>query len=127
MPLSNTIIASFRKEYKILISVLSESIPALGWVTVSPAPAPFVLEMFNAGQFYTNRFLSIRSNKMFKSLTKWMMSCGRVLKDFKGKAAIHVEWVKAWGQCLAELQVQPTRRMMMMTIMVNVVMVLMIS
>ena len=29
----------------------------------------------------------------------------RVLKDFKGKAAIHVEWVKAWGQCLAELQV----------------------
>ena len=30
----------------------------------------------------------------------------RVLKDFKGKAAVHVEWVKAWGQCLAELQVQ---------------------
>ena len=29
----------------------------------------------------------------------------RVLKDFKGKAAVHVEWVKAWGQCLAELQV----------------------
>ena len=55
--------------YKIFISVLSESIPALGWVTVSPAPAPFVLEMFNAGQFYTNRFLSIRSNKMFKFLT----------------------------------------------------------
>ena len=108
MPLSNTIIASFRKEYKISISVLSESIPALGWVTVSPAPAPFVLEMFNAGQFYTNRFLSIRPNKMFKFLTKWMMSCGRVLKDFKGKAAIHVEWVKAWGQCLAELQVQPS-------------------
>jgi len=64
------------------LSAVSESIPALGWVTVSPAPAPFVLEMFNAGQFYTNR----------------------VLKDFKGKAAIHVEWVKAWGQCLAELQ-----------------------
>ena len=29
----------------------------------------------------------------------------RVLKDFKGKAAMHVEWVKAWAQCLAELQV----------------------
>ena len=63
VPLSNTIIASFRKEYKIFTFVLSESIPALGWVTVSPAPAPFVLEMFNAGQFYTNRFLSIRSNE----------------------------------------------------------------
>ena len=34
----------------------SESIPALGWVTVSPAPGPFVLEMNHAGQFYTNRF-----------------------------------------------------------------------
>ena len=28
----------------------------------------------------------------------------RVLKDFKGKAGMHVEWVKAWLQCLAELQ-----------------------
>merc|ERR1719370_462940 len=64
------------------LSAVSESIPALGWVTVSPAPAPFVLEMFNAGQFYTNR----------------------VLKDFKGKSAVHVEWVKAWLQSLAELQ-----------------------
>ena len=27
-----------------------------------------------------------------------------MLKDFKGKAGIHVEWVKAWLQCLAELQ-----------------------
>ena len=27
-----------------------------------------------------------------------------MLKDFKGKAGMHVEWVKAWLQCLAELQ-----------------------
>ena len=39
-----------------------------------------------------------------------------MLKDFKGKAAVHVEWVKAWGQCLAELQV-------MMIVVVMVVMV----
>lgn len=64
------------------LSALSEAIPALGWVTVSPAPAPFILEMNNAGQFYTNR----------------------VLKDYKGKAAVHVEWVKAWAQVLTELQ-----------------------
>jgi len=64
------------------LSAISESIPALGWVAVSPAPAPFVLEMNHAGQFYTNR----------------------VLKDWKEKAPVHVEWVKAWLQSLAELQ-----------------------
>jgi len=39
------------------LSAISESIPALGWVTMSPTPAPFVKEMNDAGQFYTNRVL----------------------------------------------------------------------
>lgn len=39
------------------LSAVSESIPALGWVAMSPAPAPFVKEMNDAGQFYTNRVL----------------------------------------------------------------------
>jgi len=71
-----------RCEYFNHLSALSEAIPALGWVTVSPAPAPFIQEMNNAGQFYTNR----------------------VLKDFKEKSHIHVEWVKSWLQTLTELQ-----------------------
>ncbi|CAG9818475.1 unnamed protein product, partial [Phaedon cochleariae] len=64
------------------LSAISESIPALGWVTVSPAPSPYVKEMNDAGQFYTNR----------------------VLKDWKEKDKNHVEWVKAWVQTLSELQ-----------------------
>ena len=39
------------------LSALSESIPALGWVSVAPTPAPFVKEMKDAGMFYTNRVL----------------------------------------------------------------------
>lgn len=39
------------------LSAVSESIPALGWVAMSPTPAPFVKEMNDAGQFYTNRVL----------------------------------------------------------------------
>lgn len=39
------------------LSAISESIPALGWVAVSPTPAPYVKEMNDAGQFYTNRVL----------------------------------------------------------------------
>jgi len=71
-----------RCDYFNHLSALSEAIPALGWVTVSPAPAPFVLEMNHAGQFYTNR----------------------VLKDWKEKSHVHVEWVKSWLQTLTELQ-----------------------
>ena len=51
-------------------------------MAVSPAPAPFILEMNHAGQFYTNR----------------------VLKDWKEKSHVHVEWVKSWLQTLTELQ-----------------------
>ena len=56
-----------------------------------------------------------------------------MLKDFKGKAAVHVEWVKAWGQCLAELQVMMIVvvmvvmvEMMVMTMVVAVVMIMII-
>merc|ERR1711944_285807 len=89
LPLSNKIseIQDFREKnrrsvYFNHLSAVSESIPALGWVTVSPAPAPFVKEMKDAGQFYTNR----------------------VLKDWKDKSKSHVEWTKAWIQTLVEIQ-----------------------
>ncbi|XP_017790023.1 PREDICTED: adenylyl cyclase-associated protein 1 isoform X2 [Habropoda laboriosa] len=64
------------------LSAISESIPALGWVAVSPTPAPYVKEMNDAGQFYTNR----------------------VLKEWKEKDKVHVEWCKAWVQTLSDLQ-----------------------
>ncbi|XP_055916270.1 adenylyl cyclase-associated protein 1 isoform X2 [Eupeodes corollae] len=64
------------------LSAISESIPALGWVCVSPTPGPHVKEMNDAGQFYTNR----------------------VLKDWKEKDPTHVEWARAWIQTLTDLQ-----------------------
>lgn len=64
------------------LSAISESIPALGWVCVSPTPGPHVKEMNDAGQFYTNR----------------------VLKDWKDKDVTHVEWARSWVQTLTELQ-----------------------
>jgi len=77
-----------RSDYFNHLSAISESIPALGWVAVAPAPSPFVKEMNDAGQFYTNR----------------------VLKDWKEKskeggiAQVHVEWVRSWVQTLTTLQ-----------------------
>ncbi|EDV31056.1 uncharacterized protein Dana_GF14733, isoform A [Drosophila ananassae] len=64
------------------LSAISESIPALGWVCVEKTPGPYVKEMNDAGQFYTNR----------------------VLKEWKEKDATHVEWARSWIQTLTELQ-----------------------
>jgi len=64
------------------LSAVSESIPALGWVTVAPTPAPFVKEMKDAGMFYTNR----------------------VLKDWKEKDSRHSTWVRSWVETLTALQ-----------------------
>lgn len=39
------------------LSAISEGIPALGWVMVTPKPAPYVTQMKEAAEFYTNRVL----------------------------------------------------------------------
>ena len=64
------------------LSAISESISALGWVTVSPTPGPFVKEMKDSAQFYTNK----------------------VLVAFKGKDERHIDWSKAWIEFLSQLQ-----------------------
>lgn len=64
------------------LSALSESVSALGWIAVTPAPGPFVKEMKDAAMFYTNR----------------------VLKDFKDSDTKQADWAKAWIATLTELQ-----------------------
>ncbi|XP_042362059.1 adenylyl cyclase-associated protein 1 [Plectropomus leopardus] len=64
------------------LSTVSESVPALGWVSVAPKPGPYVKEMEDAGTFYANR----------------------VRKEYKGKDDKHVEWVKAYLRIWTEMQ-----------------------
>ncbi|XP_055475315.1 adenylyl cyclase-associated protein 2-like [Psammomys obesus] len=64
------------------LSAVSESIPALGWIAVSPKPGPYVKEMNDAATFYTNR----------------------VLKDYKHSDLHHVDWVKSYLSIWSELQ-----------------------
>jgi hypothetical protein len=63
------------------LSAVSEAIPALSWILISPTPGPHVKEMKDASMFYTNR----------------------VLKDYKGKDENHVEWTKKLMESLDEL------------------------
>ncbi|RKP08975.1 adenylate cyclase associated N terminal-domain-containing protein [Thamnocephalis sphaerospora] len=64
------------------LSVVSEGSSALGWITVEPAPAPYISEMKDCAQFYANR----------------------VLKEYKEKEPKHAVWVKAFITVLADLQ-----------------------
>ena len=44
------------KQFNFLASV-SEAIPFLGWVAIAPKPAPYVAQMVESAQFYTNKIL----------------------------------------------------------------------
>merc|ERR1712156_1274070 len=103
LPLSNKIseIQDFREKnrrsiYFNHLSAISESIPALGWVAVvagpqSPAPGPYVKEMNDAGQFYTNRVLKDSKDS-------------RASKDWNAPPNSHVDWTKSWVSTLVNLQ-----------------------
>ena len=70
-------------------SAISESLPALGWVTLSAEVAEYVKEMKNCGKFYSNK----------------------VLMEWKGKdpASRHSQWLSQWMQvldCLEKYVVQ---------------------
>lgn len=64
------------------LSAVSEAIPGLSWVTIEPAPSPFIKEMGDAGTFYTNR----------------------ILKEYKDKDKTHVGWTQDWIGIFKEMQ-----------------------
>ncbi|KAK9365882.1 adenylate cyclase associated N terminal-domain-containing protein [Lipomyces kononenkoae] len=64
------------------LSTVSEGAPALGWVGAEPTPVPFVGEMKDSAQFYSNR----------------------VLKEYKDSDRKHVEWAQSFLKILTALQ-----------------------
>ncbi|KAK6905044.1 hypothetical protein I203_105863 [Kwoniella mangroviensis CBS 8507] len=70
------------RDWNVCFNVLGEGVPAWGWVQVEPAPAPFVAEMKNAAQFWSDR----------------------VVKQYKDTNPTAVAWAKAFAQLLTSLQ-----------------------
>lgn len=64
------------------LSTISEGVPALGWVLVEKTPAPHVGESRGSSEFYSNK----------------------ILKDYKGKEQVHVDWVNSFNGFLKDLQ-----------------------
>ncbi|KAJ2870037.1 suppressor of rasval19, partial [Coemansia asiatica] len=63
------------------LSTVAEGVSAFGWVTVEPTPVPYINEMKDSAQFYSNR----------------------VLRTWREKDDTHVEWVKAFLSILREM------------------------
>ncbi|CAD5234365.1 unnamed protein product [Bursaphelenchus xylophilus] len=63
------------------LCAVADGIPAVGWVTVTPTPAPYVKEMIDVSMFYVNRVRS--ENKTNQT---------------------HTDWTKAWCDLLTALQ-----------------------
>jgi adenylyl cyclase-associated protein len=63
------------------LSAVSEGIPALGWVTVSPTPGPFANEYKGNSEFYSNK----------------------MIREYKGKDEAQMDWVNGWNGFLKGL------------------------
>ena len=73
-------------------------------ISQSPAPGPYVKEMNDAGQFYTNRVLKDFKEK-YKILFNFLHDPFNHNSFFLfDRDKTHVEWVRAWIQVLVELQ-----------------------
>ncbi|KAK4469383.1 hypothetical protein MN116_006940 [Schistosoma mekongi] len=64
------------------LSAVAESVAALGWLSVSPTPAPYVKTMKEAAEFFTNR----------------------VIKEYEEKDTVHLAWKKALVSVLTALE-----------------------
>ncbi|KAJ2001613.1 suppressor of rasval19 [Coemansia thaxteri] len=68
-------------EYFDNLSTIADGIAAFGWVAVEPTPVPYINDMKDSAQFYSNR----------------------VLKKWREKDGNQVDWVKAFLSVLREL------------------------
>lgn len=64
------------------LSGVADGIPALGWVTMSPKPCPYIKDTLGSAQFYTNR----------------------VIKEFKDSDSKQVAWARSWSAVITELE-----------------------
>lgn len=65
-----------------MLSSVAEGVSALGWVSVVPTPVPYIKEMIDSAQFYTNK----------------------VLIKYKNSDVKITNWAKLWIEFLTELQ-----------------------
>ncbi|KAJ3116008.1 F-actin-capping protein subunit alpha [Phlyctochytrium bullatum] len=77
------------------LSVLSEGIPAIGWVVIEPAPVPYVNEFKDSAQFYSNRVLKENSDK--KDHTEFVKSFGGLLTELAAYVKKHHTTGLAWN------------------------------
>eukprot|EP00842_Homolaphlyctis_polyrhiza_P000586 jgi/Hompol1/1528/HPOL_004974-RA len=62
------------------LSTVADGIPALGWVVVEPAPAPYVNDMKDSAQFYANRVIKEKRESL-PAHAEWATSFITVIEE----------------------------------------------
>lgn len=90
-----------RTEFVNHLQAISNSIAALGWVTVAPAPTQFVIESgVNAAQFYLNKVLKDAKDDTHKA---WCKQAAKVWQDLADYVKAHHRTGVSWNAKGAKL------------------------
>lgn len=76
------------REWGVCFNVLGEGVPAWGWVQMEPTPAPYIHEMKNAAQFWSDRVI-----KQYKETNTSVVAWA---KSFIALIAALESYVKEW-------------------------------
>ncbi|XP_054717876.1 adenylyl cyclase-associated protein 2-like [Uloborus diversus] len=79
------------------LSTISESIVALSWISVKPAPTQFVRDMKDSGEYFGNRVLT--SHKGTENHVNWINKWRVVLKELEEYVKEHHRTGFSWGAC----------------------------
>jgi len=80
------------------LNTLAEGIAALGWVAVTPAPAPFVDEARASSEFYSNKILMEFKNKEGGEVHRnWVHAINEFLKELKNYVKQYHTTGVAWN------------------------------
>eukprot|EP00003_Mantamonas_plastica_P000169 TRINITY_DN1014_c0_g1_i4.p1 TRINITY_DN1014_c0_g1~~TRINITY_DN1014_c0_g1_i4.p1 ORF type:complete len:411 (-),score=152.30 TRINITY_DN1014_c0_g1_i4:69-1301(-) len=65
-------------------TTIAEASPALGWVSVTPTPCPHIQDMFEAGQFWSNKVrMQHKNTDGGKAHVAWVVAFEEMLKEMK--------------------------------------------
>lgn len=78
------------------LSTLGEGINCLGWITITPTPAPFVAEARSSSEFYSNKIL-VQFKKSDENQTNWVSHWNNFMKELQNYVKKHHTTGLSWN------------------------------
>ncbi|PWN45959.1 hypothetical protein IE81DRAFT_319809 [Ceraceosorus guamensis] len=79
------------------LSTVAEGAPALGWVTIEPKPAPYVISTKESAEFYSNRVIKEHKDDADRTHVEWTRSFVALLSALAAYVKEHHTTGLAWN------------------------------